>query len=87
MKDYLFVVTREGVYRHEIVAVTRDLSTAVEKAHVVASHERDDYHFFDVSRIELDTISKDVELVARVFWVDIWHRHRPGPCLQELRAI
>jgi hypothetical protein len=44
----VFIVTREGVYRHEIEGVYPTEAEAREKALEVLKSQGDDYHAFDV---------------------------------------
>lgn len=61
----VYVVTRKGVYRHEILGIYTKHEDALDRAKLVAKQE-DNYHTFDVSRCELDEAILDVELVEEV---------------------
>ena len=60
----LFVVTREGVYRHEIVGIYDRYDYATEAALVAISEEDDDYHEFNVGKCTLGRTITDVENIA-----------------------
>jgi hypothetical protein len=62
----LFVVTKEGVYRHEIVGIYTDKGRAMGEAEVAIKAENDDYHEFYVSECEADKPIDDVECIARL---------------------
>lgn len=49
----IFVVTREGVYRHEIVGAYHDVDAAIEAAKIAAANEPDDYHSFEVAHLNV----------------------------------
>ena len=50
----LFIVTREGVYRHEIIGVFSTLTSAKEWALSTFMAEKDRYHSVHVLERELD---------------------------------
>ena len=45
----IYVVTKEGVYRHEIIHVGTDPDDARFSAKSAIEHEPDDYHSFDIN--------------------------------------
>ena len=50
----IFLVTREGVYRHEIMGLRSTEEAAIALAKDCALGEGDDYHSFDVVEMALD---------------------------------
>jgi hypothetical protein len=62
----LNVVTKQGIYRHEIVGIYEDLMTAIGIARQSMQKEPDDYHEFHVSRCWVDTQIDDVKTYIRV---------------------
>lgn len=60
----LYVVTREGVYRHEIVGVYDRQDIALEAAKTAIAEEDDDYHDFNVGECTLGCAITDVLNVA-----------------------
>lgn len=68
MNEKLYVVTREGVYRHEIVGVFDDQIKACEAAKDVISKEPDDYHSFAINEFLKNVdCDKDGVFVAAFF--------------------
>ena len=53
MNDCVFVVTRQGIYRHEITGVYFSKGSAVKRAKKCLSEEHDDYHEYDIYKIPL----------------------------------
>lgn len=51
--DGVFIVTKEGVYRHDIVGVFYREDAARVAAENAAKLEPDDYHAFQVTRMEI----------------------------------
>ena len=50
----VYLVTREGVYRHEIMGLRSSEEAAIQLATDCALEEGDDYHCFDVLALSLD---------------------------------
>ena len=66
MKKEVFIVHREGVYRHEVVGVYTDAEVAKQAAITAIKSEGDDYHDFSVIRCPLNTyLDNDGELIVR----------------------
>ena len=59
IKDSVYVVTREGVYRHEIMGIFANPSDAERCALRCLKEEIDDYHRFWILRLPLN---KDIPL-------------------------
>jgi len=55
MVDPVFVVTRQGVYRHEIMGIYTTRGKAFRAAKAALKAEPDNYHTFNVTEISLDT--------------------------------
>ena len=49
----VYVVTMEGVYRHNIMGIFKKLEFAKQVAINAIKEERDDYHSFDVREFDL----------------------------------
>jgi hypothetical protein len=62
----IFAVSREGVYRHEIVGVYDDIELAIERGVNAAKEEWDDYHHFDVLEYTLNEDVMDGKLLAKI---------------------
>lgn len=62
----LHVVTKQGIYRHEIVGIYWDMVTSIKKARKAVENESDDYHEFHISRCWVDTDIEDVKLYMKV---------------------
>lgn len=62
----LFTVTREGVYRHEILGVFDKAESARKVARAAFEKEADDYHGFDVYKFIVNKELEDGELVYRI---------------------
>ena len=60
----LYVVSREGVYRHEILGIYRTQVMAEARAKEVAMHEPDGWHDIQVSTATLDRDFSDVTRVS-----------------------
>lgn len=58
MSMKLFLVTRDGVYRHEVLGVYSSREAAVERAK--QSSNDDGYHEYTVSKTRLDVPVEDV---------------------------
>ena len=54
----LFVVHKEGVYRHECGGVFSEYSRAVEAAIALASGDRDSYHAYEVRHYILNVVTQ-----------------------------
>lgn len=52
----VWVITKQGVYRHEIVGVFSSKEMAIEVAVSANNGEIDDYHDFDVVRVSLNSL-------------------------------
>lgn len=63
--DEIFIVTREGVYRHEILGIFDKRYEAELKADEISQAESDDYHEIVVSAGPLRLIIEDTEPVSR----------------------
>jgi hypothetical protein len=57
----MFIITREGVYRHEILGLYTDYTTACEVADECARSDKDTYHTYVVSGIVVNQKIDDVE--------------------------
>jgi hypothetical protein len=63
----VYIVTMQGVYRHNIMGVYRQLDNAKVAAIVAIKAEEDNYHRFDVRKFEVDVATNgDGKLVFRV---------------------
>jgi len=60
----VFVVIREGVYRHEIVGIFSDFIKAKDIAKETIENEEDDYHKFLVGKCEIDKVIEDIEILG-----------------------
>lgn len=54
MKSYSYIVTKEGVYRHDILGIFTSKKAANDHADVCSQAEEDDYHNFLVAEYEVD---------------------------------
>ena len=74
----VYVVFKDGVYRHEIVGLYESLEKAIDGAKYAVSLEKDSYHTFEIGYSELDKTVDDVEVIASVsiefFSIDFNHR-------------
>ena len=61
-----FIVTKEGVYRHEIKGLWRELKDAVSCAIKCSEEDIDGYHTYLVSSLEVDFSVEESEKVAEV---------------------
>lgn len=52
----LYLVYREGVYRHELVSISRTEADAHTNAKAAIAAEGDDYHTFTVNRVEINRV-------------------------------
>jgi hypothetical protein len=55
----LYIVTREGVYRHEILGVYDTKEAAEKRAQWGTDHDIDNYHGYRVGECELNEDLKD----------------------------
>ena len=62
----MFILTIEGVYRHEVVGVYSHLPAAVDRAKERISEEHDDYHKIEIMECEVNVPIEDGKLVAIV---------------------
>lgn len=71
----IFTVTKEGVYRHEIVGIYDNLSVAQERAHSEATKEGEDgYHEYWVCESYLNEDCKDVKQIMLYQGIFEWER-------------
>lgn len=57
----VYTVTKEGVYRHEILGIYTGLNQAMAAAESIAGHvDEDGYHAYQVGESELNINCKDV---------------------------
>ncbi len=63
----LFAVSREGVYRHEIVGIYDDVEFAIERGVNSSKEEKDDYHHFEVLEFMINEDTRDGRLIARIY--------------------
>lgn len=61
----IYVITKQGVYRHEIIGIFHDLDDALGATYEAMLAEPDDYHAFDISYAPLNKRIGDVELAVR----------------------
>jgi len=66
MSNPLYAVTKEGVYRHEIMGVYNDFNLAVNRAIDCMNSERDNWHQFDVLYFYLNEDMEDGKLAATI---------------------
>ena len=59
MSMKIYSITREGVYRHEILGLYCDSQEAEKRAYVAIAAERDDYHQVCVMVCETDKPIED----------------------------
>ena len=69
--DSLYVVTREGVYRHEILGIYTKSPNALAAAKAAAGKENDNYHDIVVSKCKVDEVIEDVEAIDRFTLDDV----------------
>lgn len=62
----LYAVSKEGVYRHEIVGIYDNAEVAIERGVEAAREEYDDYHHFDVLEFDLNVPVHDGRLLAKI---------------------
>jgi len=55
----VYTVTKEGVYRHEILGIFSTLAEAKKAANSNAEIDNDNYHTYDVTRFKLGKIYYD----------------------------
>lgn len=60
----LYAVTRQGVYRHEVLGIFNTKDLAINRAKEVCAGEEDDYHNFHVYQFTLNQDVDDGLLVA-----------------------
>ena len=56
----VYVITREGIYRHEILGVFTSLEEAVEIAEKEIMVEKDGYHDIHINSCDTDELIQDV---------------------------
>jgi hypothetical protein len=64
MTTPLYIVTREGVYRHEILAIFNSQKDAEDLTKDLAENDRDSYHDYHVSSILLNTRVEDATFLS-----------------------
>ena len=69
MATELFVVTRQGVYRHEIGGIFDTLEQAFEWGRLRLIEETDNYHHYEVRK---RTLNQEPELVEPKPWGKGW---------------
>ena len=63
----VYIVTMQGVYRHNIMGVYRQLDVAKAAAIIAIKAEEDNYHRFDVREFRVDMATNDDgKLVFRI---------------------
>lgn len=62
----LYVVTKEGMYRHEICGIYDSEDLAINRAEEVCKAEHDDYHEFYVLQFDLNAAVDDGLLVDTI---------------------
>ena len=90
----MFIVYKQGVYRHEISGVFSTLELAKKAATLGALSEYDGYHHFTVAKVGLD---ETVEDVADLFSVSSnnhvkekcpdWTKYDPRPLSRDIVVI
>lgn len=60
----MYIVTKEGVYRHEILGLYKSEHQARQRAVECSQTESDGYHDFTVSKIEFGACDDVLELGA-----------------------
>jgi hypothetical protein len=70
-EQIVFVVTREGVYRHEVLGIYRDSVDAGSRALQCANEEKDGYHEYVVWFAKVDEAMQDMQKLA------VYHRTLP----------
>ena len=63
----IYVVTREGIYRHEILGLYLDPKESEKNAYLAISSEKDDYHEIFVMACETDKPIEDGMRILRLF--------------------
>lgn len=66
MSKKVFIVVKQGVYRHEIKGSAFDLNQALEIAEAAIKLEKDDYHDMDICFAEAGKLIDDMEVIAIV---------------------
>ena len=56
----IYVVVREGVYRHEILGLFSDADKAKDVAHTACEKDVDDYHTYDIYKGTVDQTVEDL---------------------------
>lgn len=64
MEMELYIVTCEGVYRHEILGIFDNEESAWKEAEERAKNDVDDYHNYDVSKCVLNNACEDVDRIG-----------------------
>lgn len=62
----IYVVTREGVYRHEILGAFFSIEEAKRVAEKACTDDTDDYHVYDVNKLVEGATVEDAETKIRV---------------------
>jgi hypothetical protein len=62
----LFIVTTEGVYRHEILGVFSNVEKARKCAENASEQESDGYHEFHIGIADLDKNITDIEIIEKI---------------------
>ncbi len=60
----VYILIREGVYRHEILGVFLDLSAANESANELIKSERDSYHCITVYLAPIGATIEDAKEIS-----------------------
>lgn len=61
LNDLLYILTYEGVYRHEILGVFFNKDSAIKEAEVMIMKEDDGYHTVCIGTCPANTIVEDIE--------------------------
>lgn len=62
----IYIVTKEGVYRHEILGAFFSIEEATSVAEKACMGDIDDYHVYDVNKLVEGIAVNDAELKVRV---------------------
>ena len=62
----LFIVTKEGIYRHEILGVFSNIEKARKCAKIAYDNEVDKYHGFHIGITDLDKNIEDIEIIEKL---------------------
>lgn len=66
MTNEIFIVVKEGVYRHEIIGAFDNFLDAVDTATKAINRERDSYHEFAIYKFYLNEQTDDGIAVHRI---------------------